>query len=758
MKRQKILAQFLVATLLMGQVSFVALAQDAPATNEQAAQDPVVEEQSPALPAEPPIVTPVDPPVVPVAPAPTPVAIPKPVDPVTGPGQETGADSTKVGPSEPTGKKPDWVFNTITGRWEEAKQDTFTWDAKSGYWLSPLYYYDTRIGWYKILTAAEVNSPTRPSYLITSPDAPRVVSSPIGDLVVGSDKYKMALALGLINDPAISNTGPDSNNTALVHTTSNGWLDFTNLVGVINRLQSSAESGDANVSGNTTAENAITGAVSIVANILNLLSSAWSWSNGNLTFLLKNFFGSHVGDLLLQPAPTQGGGGSLGTSGGVASNTNTGPNSNNNAALENDNNLTVNSQNSGSIVNDVDLQAHSGSANVGGNTIAGNAQTGDATIEINIINLINSLISSDQSFFAMLNIFGDLNGDILFPDGFLDGLVESGAGGGGPTIASNTNTGPGSSNLANSSNNTNTDLNLDNTSLVDNQISTRAQSGSANVSGNNSAGNAASGSSQTSQSLFNLSNINIAGDNAVLVIVNVMGKWMGKIMNIGGGGSSSALLTGGASVSNANTGPGSTNVASQSTNTNTSIDASTDGRIINRVNADASTGDANVTDNTLAGSASTGNARVASNVANIFGSQFSLKKWFGILVINVFGSWFGSVGQDTEAGNPVVVAPTNPLAQLLTGGAQQTVASAFGGNYFDNSNTQGSNVTPAINAVNGSGPGLTQVLAATSSPSVQVAKAAANGTMLLLIGAAVLMLLAGLMMGVERKLRPRVTP
>src|SRR5262249_37346134 len=153
--------------------------------------------------------------------------------------------------------------------------------------------------------------------------------------------------------------------------------------------------------------NAVTGAAGVVANLINLLASAWAWSNGNLTFFMQNVLGNQTGDITLSPTDSASGGG--GQLGGWAQVAGSGPGSNNIVGVNNFNTLDVNAKNSGNIVNNVDANALSGNANAAGNTAAGNVASGQATAEVNIINMINSLINSGSSFFGILNIFGSLN-------------------------------------------------------------------------------------------------------------------------------------------------------------------------------------------------------------------------------------------------------------------------------------------------------------------------------------------------------------
>jgi hypothetical protein len=559
-----------------------------------------------------------------------------------------------TGPCDPTGTIPAWVFNVSTNKWEQADQSSFTYDAKTGYWLSPKYFLNRQTGWYEIIPPAQVAA--LPSNFVT---APNVIHTSLGDVVVGSKDYELAKALGIIpsgSSANISSTGPNSTNQANATNSSQSWFDFTSLVNVMNTLQSTAKSGDVSATDNTKVGDAVSGAANVLANLVNLLTSAWSWSNGGLNMFMQNLFGNINGDITLTPNQTSAtGGGSM--SGSTISGT--GPDSTNGSNAANSTTLGVNAKTQGDIVNNVDLIAASGNASAGGNTSAGNVASGNATAELNIINLINSYISSGSSFFGVLNIFGNLNGDILFPSGFLNGAI--GTDGSSNGAAGLSSTGPGSANTSSTTDSNSSNITSSSTNSIANNIDANATSGQANINNNSQAGSASSGSASTTGSTFNLANSNVMGDNAVLVIVNVLGHWVGKIMSLPGGGSStSGLLTGNAQISS--TGPNSVNIATTSTANSAKITQSAAGSITNNAKVAATSGNASATDNTQVGDVKSGNAKVSTGVANIVNTVLNVKHWFGVLVVNVFGGWTGDVGNNTSAGNAPAPAAA-PLAE-----------------------------------------------------------------------------------------------
>ena len=654
---------------------------------------------------------------------------------VTGP-------TVSPGPTVPTGTIPAYAFNMSSRLWVPTDASSFAWDKVSGYWLSPLYLYDPAKGYYEIFG----DDQAKPTNLLTSAGA---VSTPLGVVAPGSAKYDLVKSLGLLpSDPSFGLTGPSSNNSVSELAANSATFDLTNLVKIINAVQSNATSGNATASSNSKAGDIGTGNAAVIATLVNLLSSAWSWSNGALNFFVNNMFGNHNGDINLNPTQSvNGGGGAYGQSSlnnfGV-----TGPNSNNSIATDTTNNLTVKQSDGSAITNNLDLNAKSGNASGANNTQVGNATSGDATVEANLINLINSYITSGDSFFGVLNLFGNLNGDILFPTGFLDSALPSGSG----TQNSVGTTGPNSSNSIGSTNNNTANLTTDTSHSVANNINASAQSGNANVGNNTLSGDATTGDAKTNNALYNLDNTNIFGDNAVLVIVNVMGHWLGHIMNLpSANGTASALLTGGATTNHiGTTGPNSNNSLNATTNNNADITLNQKGSITNNINANATSGDATLTGNTKAGSAASGASKVATNTANIINSGINVKHWFGVLVVNVFGDWFGSVGDNTSAGNVVSGGKGSGSEVHAVAPSATAQAQAFANVTKAPLVTSLATSTPAV-----LGDTTTKKLAAIHNPILPTAKAtSSNSQSYILFGfSALVMLFAGVLAFFERRMK-----
>lgn len=762
MKIKRLLSSLLVSLLIMGQAPWTVMAEDVvtPTSTTAVTQEPTPPSTSaplePVASASPePVVEPA--PTTTIAPSasePSTVG-PSPIEP-TSTGTTTVAPSSSntnevaAGPQQPTGVIPDYAFNDAIRKWEPTIRNSFSWDMATGLWVSPLYWYDPVVGWYHVKQAAA----------LSNPDYVAAGAATLSDMA-----DPMAALGALLADPLNANTGPNSSNSASLNNSNNALLNLVTLATITNSLNSTATSGNASVSGNTIGGNATSGPANVVANLLNFINSLWSWSNGGFSYFVNNLFGNQNGDIALQPTTTTNGGGGLFgcatcTGGVLNANQNTGPGSTNQAMTTESTDLTVNYRPTGVINNNLDLLARSGNASVDSNTFGGNATSGDASVQLNIMNLINSAIGAGQSFFGMLNIFGNLNGDILFPQGFLDGIAQPSPSTPVPSCsASNDTTGSGSTNDAACSQTTNATVNNSPSAHFNNDINLGARSGAALVDSNTNAGNATSGQADTSTNTYNLFNSGVYGDNAVLVLVNVMGRWVGRIMNLPSpGGSTAALLTGNATVQNLNTGSDSLNEASYTGTTDMNVNNSPTGIINNNIRAGAISGNASVTNNTNAGSAVSGAAKVASNVANFFGSTLNLKQWFGVLIINVFGDWTGSVNENTSAGGEEG-QPVNALSQ----GEQQSTATST------RSNTQGlgsNNVAATGGGTGGGSLDQSQASRINTPRSAKVAGAqglskeaqttSTNPASVFLMLTAICLLAAGALMGLDRKLNRRI--
>ncbi len=378
-------------------------------------------------------------------------------------------------------------------------------------------------------------------------------------------------------------------------------IDSKTTAEISNALDSLAKTGDALVSANTSAGSATSGNASASATIINNVNSSMTNSNNaEAATFVSDVIGDVNGDIILQPMLLK-----AMLEAGATTATDS---------------KTINSSNSTAITNDINLSAQSGDATVERNTSAGNATTGSANTVADVVNIVNSMVAANQSFIGTVNIYGNLNGDILIAPDFLPKL-----------LASNSTVNDGGSVQV---------VNSKDTQSIVNNVALAANTGQAAVTGNTSAGSAKSGDAMTNVVLFNLSGHDIVASNSLLVFINVLGKWVGVIVDAPSGTTAAAIGNG--VQKNDTTAPSLT------------INAINDTAITNNITLNSQSGDATVSRNTEAGNATTGNATASANIANITNSQIGLSGWFGVLFINVFGTWIGSFGIDTSAGNPVV--------------------------------------------------------------------------------------------------------
>jgi len=247
----------------------------------------------------------------------------------------------------------------------------------------------------------------------------------------------------------------------------------------------------------------------------------------------------------------------------------------------------------------------------------------------------------------------------------------------------------------------------------------------------------------------------------VLVMVNIMGHWLGGFMQMPGTGAStqSALLTGNATVTNSGpvTGPDSSATTNVNNNATTNINQNTVGSITNNVNLNAQSGNATADKNSQVGDIKSGNAETSSNVANIFNTVINASHWFGVLIINVFGDWVGDVNDDTAAGGfstaqAQAKAATQPAVAAPHASALPAVGLLA---LVTPSNTNGvvAGAATLVEAQSGSGNGAKVLTAAAKLPAQDVVAATkAKNMSLMFIISALIMLVAGALLTIDRKL------
>jgi len=442
--------------------------------------------------------------------------------------------------------------------------------------------------------------------------------------------------------------GAGSDNLGEVNTTNDSSTIQNNDALVTNDVDLGSISGSNDVSHNTGVDATIvTGDANTSASIVNGVNT----NLDGVQVVEFNIDDTHTGDIVLEFPTTDGCGATVcGNNGNLsATNSGNGTDSNNDAGIDATNTDQTFQNNTADVTNNIELVADSGHNDASYNTGGDSAiTTGDANAVATVGNFVNNNLSAaGEVLIAVVNVFGDLVGNIILPES---------------TVSTNNTTVANTGNGADSTNNaTATTANTDTT----NQINTANIANNLDVAattGNNSAENNTTGFSDGTNvinsgdaavdvNVVNIANNNIAGDTWWLVFVNdASGNWVGQIMGapvgstMAGSVGTQFIVGPDGSIIAQNTGNGasSTNNATvNSTNTNTTNQNNT-ANVTNNVTLVANTGANDASYNTGGGSSvTTGNANVMANIVNFVNNNFSGGKVV-LSVVNVFGSWLGS--------------------------------------------------------------------------------------------------------------------
>lgn len=455
-----------------------------------------------------------------------------------------------------------------------APKESYTFNPETNRWDSDKWQYDPATGTYQ--------RPPAP--------APPIITTPETPVVAGAD-----------NQVSPAPSASSSTTVTVEQPTTSTSTTQQSTIEVGNNLTSQAQTGNAGVTTNTTGGNATSGDALATATVVNAVHSTVQGDTAGVAYFTADIHGNVVGDITLGPTLDS----AMAKSGSASTNT------------------VLNTDQSTNLTNNISLGAMSGNADVANNTTAGNATTGTANTVANVINLINSIIAANKSFVGTINIYGNLDGDILISPSFIPQLLASNA----PTATNTTDS--------------TSVLNASDTQSIINNVTLNAASGSANVLNNTTAGNATTGTAATNLTILNYTGHEVVASNSLLIFVNVLGRWVGLIVDAPAGATAAVLGNG---------------VTRNTASGNQEVNANTEATITNNIDLASLSGDATVQGNTRAGNATSGNATASANIANISTSSFSVSDWFGILFINVFDTWLGSFGVDTANGTitPIV--------------------------------------------------------------------------------------------------------
>ncbi len=204
-------------------------------------------------------------------------------------------------------------------------------------------------------------------------------------------------------DVATKNTGANSNNETNVNKDDKLKVTTTNKADIDNKLNYNLTTGGNSAGGNTLGGETSSGTVSadtVISNIAN--------APANMIYLI-NVYGECDCDLSeLDPSKYV-----LNVVDGSASadTENTGANSNNETNINSSNDTEITQNNTGTVKNNINVNANTGGNSANNNTGKGKATSGNIDVKTTITNMVNAAAASGQKLIlGIINIFGNWKG------------------------------------------------------------------------------------------------------------------------------------------------------------------------------------------------------------------------------------------------------------------------------------------------------------------------------------------------------------
>ncbi|KKS46436.1 hypothetical protein A2781_04230 [Candidatus Gottesmanbacteria bacterium RIFCSPHIGHO2_01_FULL_42_27] len=323
----------------------------------------------------------------------------------------------------------------------------------------------------------------------------------------------------------------------------------------------------------------------------------------------------------------------------------TGPNSYNYGAEIIDKKLEIMNQNLAKMQNKIDAMTSTGFNYANLNTLDGQVFSGNTQAALNLLNKLNSNISGIGGF-SVMNIYDNYLGDIVL--NFTDGNPANAFSQASQTVSENSLTGPLSTNIADSQSSFTIKEATGNDAKIENDINLSAITGNNTASMNTGNGEIESGDASAVANIINMVNTNLNVANWLIGVINIYGALLGDIIlpqeansgTLNGSNTSS----GGVIVGNQNTGPGSDNYASYTSNTTAEFNTVNNADIESSLDVSANTGNNNASVNTGGGFVQTGSSDAAisnSTIANTTTVSEDDTVW--MIIVNEAGKWVGHI-------------------------------------------------------------------------------------------------------------------
>ncbi len=259
-------------------------------------------------------------------------------------------------------------------------------------------------------------------------------------------------------------------------------------------------------------------------------------------------------------------------------------------------------------------------ANTGGNSINSSntatmsavINTGDAYSLVSLLNKVNFTVINSKIHIISINIFGNLNGNIVLPDLSTSQSLNCDTCG--------------------------ISLSASNNATLENNVDSSAVTGENSISG--LSGTITTGDVNSIVNMLNILNTTFFGTAVQGLYINILGSWMGNFIGWG----ALSPQSGGGNLVFYNTGPlvGNGNGCPSCTGDTTIQNYA---NVINNISSTANTGENTI--NGGNGTITTGNAFSAVSLINLINTNFiNSFGFFGFL--NIFGNWTGDIGGQAE--------------------------------------------------------------------------------------------------------------
>lgn len=456
----------------------------------------------------------------------------------------------------------------------------------------------------------------------------------------------------------------------------------TNSAVISNEADFSSNSGSNTIKDNTG------GSVTIDTGDANTSLTVVNQANTNIAgadIAEFNVVEDYMGDLVLDfenPCST---GGCVAGAPVLLANSNNGADSQNTITDENNLESSTFQENEAVILNDIVLESDSGnnqaSRNTGGDVTI---ETGDANVSANVVNFANNNLAGNV-IVGIVNIFGDLIGDIIIPESAIPDGVQF--------DLANMNNGSESDNFLAFDNDLLNQMVQQNEAMLTNNLELDADTGN-NSSIVNTGGNTEieTGEASVMAQILNVANTNIIGGDWWLILVNQAGNWFGKIIgapqgsNFAGspGTQFSQASDGSLTAMNSGNGSDSQNHITHDNNQENTTQQQNVAEITNNLSLSANTGGNIAADNTGGNiDIDTGDANIIASIVNFVNNNIIGGKVY-LTVVNVFGSWVGDI---LPPGATKDSEPENPDSQEIARGGD---SSQTGGGATNSSNDSSS--------------------------------------------------------------------